>query len=94
MLGEEFSKDYKYKSARYSLVNGDYVLLYTDGLMEAQDSNHRAFSRSFVRMLKHLDNVDNADSFKTAIRDKLNLHCKGVGLNDDICLVIMKKAGK
>ena len=94
MLGEEFSKEYQYKSARYSLVNGDYVLLYTDGLMEAQDNNRRAFSRSFVRMLKHLDNIDNADSFKTAIRDKLNQHCKGVGLNDDICLVIMKKEGK
>ncbi|MFK7823103.1 MAG: SpoIIE family protein phosphatase [Oligoflexales bacterium] len=91
MLGEEFSKDFCYKSAKYSIAGGDYLLLYTDGLMEAQDENRQAFSRSFIRMLKHMDNINSADSFKVAINKKLEDHCQDTGIKDDICLAIMKK---
>ena len=91
MLGEEFSKGYKYKSVRYSFNRDEYLLLFTDGLLEAQDENKQAFSRRFIRLLKQLDVTDNSHDLKNIIDEKLSDHCQNVGLKDDICLLIIKK---
>ena len=91
MLGDEFSKDFKYQSAHYTLKNEEYLLLFTDGLLEAKDEKNQAFSRRFIRILKQLNETNNSEAFKLAINEKLIEHCQNIGLKDDICLVIMKK---
>ncbi|NRA44781.1 MAG: SpoIIE family protein phosphatase [Oligoflexales bacterium] len=94
MLGEEFSKDFKYQSAQYTIKNEAYLLLFTDGLLEAQNEQRQAFSRRFIRILKQMHDVADSEGFKQAINEKLTEHCQNSGLNDDICLVVVKKEPK
>lgn len=93
MLGEEFSKDHRYQSARYLLKDQEYLLLYTDGLLETQDNKKQAFSRSFVRTLRNMDKISGPDNLKQTIDSKLSAHCQDVGVQDDICLAILQKIG-
>lgn len=77
------------ESITYPFLRGDYLLLYTDGLTEAQNSEGDNYSRKFIRNVKNSHSNLGSQSLCENIIDDLR-RFQGEHMNrDDICLVVL-----
>lgn len=92
MLDEQSFED-MLKEEACELQKDDTVLLYTDGITEAQNKEHKEFGYERLEQLvvenKHLPVRELYDTILTALRDFSN----GAPQSDDITLVILRRTG-
>jgi serine phosphatase RsbU (regulator of sigma subunit) len=79
-----------FKASRIQLEPGDTLLLYTDGVTEAEDRGQKPFG---VERLKDVlgQNPDaTLDAIQTAILNAVGQFAEGVGQSDDITLLVVR----
>ena len=77
----------EYQQGQVSLESGDRVLLYTDGLLDAEDANGEPFgSERLLCLLKSQGDVS-ISGVKRAVLDGFLDHTKGLPLVDDVTLL-------
>jgi sigma-B regulation protein RsbU (phosphoserine phosphatase) len=77
----------EYQQGQVSLASGDRVLLYTDGLLDAEDTNGEPFGvERLLRLLKSQGDTS-ISGVKHAVLDGFLDHVKGVPLVDDVTLL-------
>lgn len=81
---------FEYKSDKIRLKSGNILLLYTDGLIEAMDSNEEEFGEH--RLIETInENAQKTSSeIKEKIIDKINNHIGEKKLDDDFTLFVAK----
>ncbi|NPE28735.1 SpoIIE family protein phosphatase [Methanococcoides sp. SA1] len=83
----------QYTNKTISLTPGDRILLYSDGLVEAENEKNECFGKERLFQLLHMLKDEPLDNVITAINDALNEYVGDVPLEDDISLIILEKQG-
>jgi len=69
---------------------GDLLVLYSDGITEAEDANEEMFGEERLENVI-LENIEkSANDIKDCILNALSLHCNGMVQSDDVTLVVAK----
>lgn len=82
---------YPYRSETISFRPGDRLVLYTDGVTEAKDKDHRQYGEE--KLLKVLDSLPRSSSFETgswintAIRESVEQFAQQAEQSDDITII-------
>lgn len=86
-----FIEDYTYKESSIKFDNGDIALFYTDGVIEAENSNRELFGIEKLKeiMLKNCDK--DAKELKEVILQSIVNFREKREQNDDITFLILKK---
>ena len=82
--------DAKYKHGQAVLVQGDLVVLYTDGITEAQDGSGHFFGDERFAETLHSGKHEPAQGLQQIVIDELDRFHAGNPPSDDITLVILK----
>ncbi|MGD8780287.1 MAG: SpoIIE family protein phosphatase [Ignavibacteria bacterium] len=78
-----------YDSLKTQIDEGDKLVLYTDGINEAMDTNNNQFDyKRFKKSLQKLDNKDSSESTDSILND-LKEFTKDAEQSDDITLLIV-----
>ena len=80
-----------FRSERIELHPSDMMLVYSDGLTEAENERGEMLGEDLVRRALRQHAADGADSVKEALLDLLNGFTGGHKQNDDITLFILEK---
>lgn len=83
---------YEYQNGQLSLSDGDVIVIYTDGLVEAL-GNRDALS-GYEKLCEIVNQSYNlsVEDIKNAVLSELNLSNKEIPFDDDITIVVLKKA--
>lgn len=73
------------------LHQGDVVVLYTDGITEAADEQHRLYGQQRLMEMVAAHRGESAEAIKDAIIDDVKRHIGQQTLYDDLTLVILKQ---
>jgi phosphoserine phosphatase RsbU/P len=73
------------------LREGDVVVLYTDGITEAADENHRLYGQERLLEVIAAHREESAEAIKEAIINDVKRHMGKQTLYDDLTLVILKQ---
>jgi serine phosphatase RsbU (regulator of sigma subunit) len=81
-----------YESQHHSLEPGDSILIYTDGLSEAEGVNREEFGvdRLITSLRSHLDKP--LENILPSVLADAEKHTLGRGFDDDVCLVLAQAA--
>lgn len=84
-------EDYKYQFQKTRLEPGDYLMLYTDGVPEAEDKNHDIFS--LKRLENHLTTMEDssADAIVNGVIEVVQDFSVGTVPSDDITMMTIKR---
>jgi sigma-B regulation protein RsbU (phosphoserine phosphatase) len=90
-----FDPNSQYESTSYRLSPGDTVLLYTDGISEAEDGSGKQWGERKLKKAFARRGPRPLDQLKDQIVEELNEHTNGVQQKDDITFVLFTlKAGR
>jgi len=90
ILGIPGFEELKFTREERKWGTGDLLMLYSDGITEAEDANEEPFGDERLEKII-LDNRENPPAYiKDCILNALFLHYKGIEQSDDITLVIAK----
>ena len=78
----------------FQLEQGDMLMFYTDGLIEAQDEDGRSFGRRLIRQLKHEPLASTPTCLKEMVKTELARHLNGASQLDDVCFVVLEYSPK
>jgi serine phosphatase RsbU (regulator of sigma subunit) len=78
-----------YESARTRLEPGDALILYTDGLVEAEDVDGRLLGEDAVRAALESAPSLKPDAIRARMLDCVTRHRAGVAASDDLTLLIL-----
>ena len=84
----------RYPQRRLALNEGDTLLFYTDGLIDAKDPSGRLFSRSNIEKLIAANSDWDAQTILGIINSSLEEHAAGAEQNDDCTIIVFKIDGK
>ncbi|MBN2657845.1 MAG: SpoIIE family protein phosphatase [Spirochaetales bacterium] len=76
---------------RLKISKGDRVLLFTDGLIEQQDMNHREFSLDRIAKIMRDNKNATINELKDIMRDRFQTFRKGVSQADDVSFLLIEK---
>ncbi len=79
----------EYESVKYHLSNGDLLLLYTDGVTEARNSDGKEWGERLLKKTLSKGLSSGAADVKTQIVSALHDHIQGVIPEDDITFVLV-----
>ena len=80
--------DWKYRNNRVQLESGDHLVLFTDGVTEAEDAYGAEFGEERVmRVLQHVSGWS-AEDVRRALMDAVTRHCGG-NFRDDATVVVL-----
>jgi sigma-B regulation protein RsbU (phosphoserine phosphatase) len=77
----------EYQQGQLALASGDRVLLYTDGLLDAEDRNQEPFGAERLCRVLMSQGGTSISGVKRAVLDGLLEHTKGVALVDDVTVL-------
>lgn len=85
-----FLGEYNFQEGIYNIQPGDMILLYTDGVTEAQNSKGVEFGEDkLIKFAKN--NLDkSSDSFTNALVEEIRNHSNGTTQYDDITISVVK----
>lgn len=86
-----FLPDYDYSASCTTLSSNDIIIIYTDGVTEAMNSNDEEFGMENFRDIISKNMTANASILLDKVLDAINEHTKGAPQMDDITLVVLKK---
>ena len=88
ILGVQYDPEYEEKSVM--LMKGDSVLLYTDGITEAENEHEEQFgTERLCKTVCENRNQPAGDIMDTVLAE-VNSFCKGKPLQDDVSMVVLK----
>jgi phosphoserine phosphatase RsbU/P len=77
----------EYEQARFMLEPGEMVVLYTDGVTEAQDEHQRLYSTARLKEVL-TQPAESADVLTASLLADVRRHAGSQPQQDDLCLVI------
>lgn len=77
-----------YQEAEVTLQSGDRLVLYTDGITEAMNSDGQQFSNARLDYILHHSCQTGAEDLRTGILTALDKHTEGLPATDDRTLVV------
>lgn len=90
ILGIPGFEDTKFTAEERAWGKGDLILLYSDGIPEAEDANKEQFGDERLEKIILANKEKPAAYVKNCILNEVINHCKGMAQSDDITLVIAK----
>jgi serine phosphatase RsbU (regulator of sigma subunit) len=81
----------EFPSSEFAVSEGDIIVIYTDGVVEAVDRNDTPFGFDRLCSLVSQNHDPNAEDVKNAILSELNSHTGGSPQADDTTIVVLKK---
>jgi sigma-B regulation protein RsbU (phosphoserine phosphatase) len=84
----------QFETSQSEWGNGDIIVLYTDGIIEAQNGEQEDFGEERLKQLI-IDNVHLSPvKLKETILHELESFCQGTDQADDVSLVIVKMGAR
>jgi sigma-B regulation protein RsbU (phosphoserine phosphatase) len=84
----------EFELAERDLAAGDKVIIYTDGVTEAQDPNGAFFGKKRLRELAAANASGTCGEMHDAIQNAVAAFTEGTAQSDDITLVVLEYAGE
>jgi len=81
--------DFEYGQAEYELHPGDLVLLHTDGIHEAPDSDGRPFGLTRLSQILQAHAGHSAEEVGSDVTRQVEQHVHNCPQEDDMCLVVL-----
>ncbi|HUI56036.1 MAG TPA: SpoIIE family protein phosphatase [Bryobacteraceae bacterium] len=75
------------------LAAGDHVVIYTDGVTEAQNADHEFFGKKRLREIVAAHAGESCNAIHDAIQDKVTAFTEGAAQSDDITVVVLDYLG-
>jgi len=85
-------RDYEYRNNAYDALNGDFFVLYTDGIVEARDARGRQFGLDRLRELIADTPANSAQTLCSTLIDAVQAHQGGAVGTDDQTLLVLRIA--
>jgi serine phosphatase RsbU (regulator of sigma subunit)/CHASE2 domain-containing sensor protein len=86
-------QDSTYSCKKVTFQKGDYIFLYTDGLIDAVDGDGKSFSKK--RLLENISkNHSNLKKLLKSLEDSFYKHVRHGEITDDVTYLALKKEGK
>ena len=85
---------FSYPVERYLLAPGDLLLLYTDGVTEAEDANHSFYTKTRLQRLLTAAPAVGAQAVVDLVYEDVRRFAGGAEQSDDIALVAVRWLGK
>ncbi len=83
-------KSSKYEKKRFKINSGDFIVLYTDGIIEAMDKNGNQYKlNTLIKILSQNTNLSSKELVEK-IKEDVNRHVENCKQFDDQTLLIMK----
>ena len=87
-------EEFDYREQSISLAVGDSLVLFTDGVTEAEDSNGKQFGKArLARCLETLPKNTSANDMLDAIRAEVSAFVAGAPASDDLTLLVVRWLG-
>jgi len=87
-------EDAEYEVKQMSLLPGDVLLFFTDGITEAMNNQKQEYGLERLRNLAKSLSDQSAESIAANILRDVNSHASGAEQSDDITLIIVKNIGE
>lgn len=85
-----FIRNYSYRQSELKLEKGDIVVLYTDGITEAENSNKELFGMERLKEIVYKNRYENAETIKQNLLSVLDDFTGDQEQADDLTFVILK----
>jgi sigma-B regulation protein RsbU (phosphoserine phosphatase) len=83
----------EYQSARVQLDAGDFLVIYTDGVSEACNTQNELFEESRLRAILENFTGDTVHQLGDAIREGMRAFTEGAAQSDDITILVIEYKG-
>lgn len=84
----------EYQSSRIQLEAGDYLVIYTDGVSEAQNTRSELFEEARLRRIMEDFSGQSVQEMGDAIREGMRAFTEGAAQSDDITILVVQYKGK
>ncbi len=84
------ARNHHYEETTYPLVQGDMLVIYTDGLSEAKNLKSGIFGRFLFRGLKKAKGFESAQSLKDEILEMFRYYTQDSRVEDDVCFLVVQ----
>lgn len=89
-----FFEDTKYQEEQVTLKVGDTLIVYTDGITEAQNRDFHMYGHErLANVIKRADKTCGAERVYAEIREDFKTFLDGRILKDDVTVVVLKRTG-
>lgn len=86
-----FLKEYNYKKGEIELLEGDIVVLYTDGITEAENSRKELYGVERLKKVIYDNKNSSVKEIKNKILESIERFQENYLQNDDVTFLILKK---
>jgi serine phosphatase RsbU (regulator of sigma subunit) len=83
----------EYQTARVQLGAGDFLVIYTDGVSEASNTQGELFEESRLRVILENFNGETEQQLGDAIREGMRAFTEGAAQSDDITILVIQYKG-
>jgi sigma-B regulation protein RsbU (phosphoserine phosphatase) len=83
----------EYQSARIQLEPGDFLVIYTDGVSEAQNPQNEMFEEARLRRIMESFTGETVEQLGDAIREGMRAFTEGAAQSDDITILVVQHKG-
>ena len=84
----------EYQSARIQLEPGDFLVIYTDGVSEAQNPQNELFEEARLRRILENFTGETVEQLGDAIREGMRAFTEGAAQSDDITILVVQYKGQ
>lgn len=84
----------EYQSARIQLEPGDFLVIYTDGVSEAQNPQNEMFEEARLRRILESFTGETVEQLGDAIREGMRTFTEGAAQSDDITILVVQHKGQ
>jgi len=84
--------DSEYPGSEFVISEGDFVVIYTDGVVEATDESNRLFGVERLCSVVNQSRNADAENIKEAILSEVDSYTHSSSQADDITVVVLKKS--
>jgi sigma-B regulation protein RsbU (phosphoserine phosphatase) len=84
----------EYQSSRIQLEPGDFLVIYTDGVSEAQNPQNEMFEEARLRRIVESFTGDTVEQLGDAIREGMRAFTEGAAQSDDITILVVQHKGQ
>ena len=89
-----FINDFKYTSHSMKFPKGTKIILYTDGVTEAENASHELYGEKRLFDLIIRNSRASAQQLSHIIENDVKKHADGIGQSDDITLLVIETLGE
>jgi sigma-B regulation protein RsbU (phosphoserine phosphatase) len=84
----------EYQSSRIQLEPGDFLVIYTDGVSEAQNPQNEMFEEARLRRIMECFTGDTVEQLGDAIREGMRAFTEGAAQSDDVTILVVQHKGQ